>query len=86
MPVIEAIEHDLPCLVSRASILTEVGGDAMLCADPLARESIAYGMRTLAEISGEERVRRISQAREHLQIFAREPILASWRELVEKVG
>ncbi|WP_176732972.1 glycosyltransferase [Paraburkholderia nodosa] len=86
MPVIEAIEYDLPCLVSRASILTEVGGDAMLCADPLARESIAYGMRLLAELSGEERSRRISQARAHLRTFAREPILASWRELVERIG
>ncbi|WP_322030657.1 glycosyltransferase [Paraburkholderia sp. J76] len=86
MPVIEAIEHDLPCLVSRASILTEVGGDAMLRADPLSRESIAYGMRSLAEMPGDERIRRISEARAHLQTFAREPILARWRELVEKFG
>ncbi|MEM5450498.1 glycosyltransferase [Paraburkholderia sp. BR14263] len=86
MPVIEAIEHDLPCLVSRGSILTEVGGGAMLCADPLARESIAYGMRSLAEMPDEERDRRISEARAHLALFAREPILASWRALVEKVG
>jgi glycosyltransferase involved in cell wall biosynthesis len=86
MPVIEAIEHDLPCLVSHSSILTEVGGDAMLGADPLAVESIGAGMRSLAEMSNDERSRRIAQARAHLQIFAREPILASWRALVERIG
>jgi glycosyltransferase involved in cell wall biosynthesis len=86
MPVIEAIEHDLPCLVSSSSILTEIGGEAMLDADPLDLESIASGMRSLAEMSDEERIRRISQARAHLLNFAREPILASWRELVERIG
>ncbi|RQH04137.1 glycosyltransferase family 4 protein [Paraburkholderia dinghuensis] len=86
MPVIEAIEHDLPCLVSSSGILKEVGGEAMLDADPLDPESIASGLASLAEMSREERTRRISQARAHLQTFAREPILASWRELVERVG
>jgi glycosyltransferase involved in cell wall biosynthesis len=86
MPVIEAIEHDLPCLVSSSSILTEVGGKAMLDADPLDLESIASGMRSLAEMSDDERMRRIAQARAHLLNFAREPILDSWRELVERIG
>ena len=86
MPVIEAIEHDLPCLVSSSSILTEVGGEAMLDADPLDLESITCGMRSLAEMSDEERIRRISQARAHLLNFSREPILASWRDLVERLG
>ncbi|MEK6388699.1 glycosyltransferase [Paraburkholderia tropica] len=86
MPVIEAIEHDLPCLVSRSSILTEVGGDAMLDADPLELESIAMGMQALAAMPADERQRRIDQARRHLQIFAREPILACWRELIERMG
>ena len=86
MPVIEAIEHDLPCLVSSSSILTEIGGKAMLDADPLDRKSIVTGMRSLAVMSGEERSRRISQAHTHLRKFAREPILASWRELIDRIG
>ena len=85
MPVVEATEHNLPCLVSSSSILTEIGGEAMLDADPLDPKSIASGMRSLADMSDEERSRRISQARSHLQNFAREPILASWRELVERI-
>jgi glycosyltransferase involved in cell wall biosynthesis len=85
MPVVEATEHNLPCLVSSSSILTEIGGEAMLDADPLDPKSIASGMRRLADMSDEERSRRISQARSHLQNFAREPILASWRELVERI-
>jgi len=40
MPVIEAIEHDLPCLVSRSSILTEVGGDAMLAVPDIQATAI----------------------------------------------
>ncbi|GAB7525414.1 glycosyltransferase [Paraburkholderia sp. 2C] len=86
MPVIEAIEYDLPCLVSRSSILTEIGGEAMVDADPLDTASIASGMRLLAGMSDEERSRRMSQARAHLVNFAREPILASWRQLVERIG
>jgi glycosyltransferase involved in cell wall biosynthesis len=86
MPVIEAIEYDLPCLVSKSSILTEIGGEAMVDADPLDMESIATGMRSLAGMSDEERSRRMAQARSHLVNFAREPILASWRQLVERIG
>lgn len=85
MPVIEAIEHDLPCLVSGSSILTEVGGEAMLAADPLDPESIASGMRRLADMSDAERKQRIERARAHLLNFDREPILASWRALVERI-
>lgn len=86
MPVVEAIEHDLPCLVSASSILTEVGGDAMLDADPLDLRSIASGMRRLADMSDDERVRRMADARAHLLKFDREPILARWRALIEKLA
>jgi hypothetical protein len=43
-------------------------------------------MRLLAGMPDEERARRISQARTHLLNFAREPNLASWRELIERVS
>jgi glycosyltransferase involved in cell wall biosynthesis len=86
MPVIEAIEYDLPCLVSRSSILTEIGGEAMIDADPLDTGSIAAGMRSLACLPDDERSRRMAQARTHLANFAREPILESWRHLVERIG
>ncbi|NIE65513.1 glycosyltransferase [Burkholderia sp. Ax-1719] len=83
MPVAEATTHDLPCLVSRSSVLMEVGGEAMLGADPLDPDSIACGMRTLVDMREGERVKRISQARAHLAQFAREPILGRWRQLVD---
>lgn len=86
MPVIEAIEYDLPCLVSSSSILTEIGGEAMLGADPLDVESIVAGMNALANMSDDQRALRNAQARAHLLTFAREPILASWRALIEKIG
>jgi hypothetical protein len=86
MPVIEAIEHDLPCLVSRSSILTERRRRRDARRRSLELESIAMGMQALAAMPADERQRRIDQARRHLQIFAREPILACWRELIERMG
>lgn len=86
MPVIEATEHDLPCLVSRSGILSEVGGDATLQADPDDVASISEGMRRLAEMGADERVRRISQARAHIRTFEREPILDQWREFAARVA
>jgi len=86
MPLVEAIEHDLPCLVSGPGILTEIGGATMLEADPLDPASIAAGMRTLADMTDCERTRRCGEARAHLRHFAREPFLASWCALVERVG
>ncbi|WP_322103414.1 glycosyltransferase [Paraburkholderia sp. J41] len=86
MPVIEAIEYDLPCLVSSSSILTEIGGDSMLGADPLEVPSIIAGLHALAAMPGDQRAIRNAQARAHLRTFERESILASWRALVEKIG
>lgn len=86
MPVIEATEHDLPCLVSRSGILSEVGGEAMLQADPEDIASIAEGMRRLAEMPEDERASRIAEAHAHIRMFEREPILAQWRDLGDRIA
>lgn len=85
MPVIEATEYDLPCLVSRSGILSEVGGEAVLQADPEDIASIADGMRRLADLPQGERMTRIAQARAHLRRFEREPILDQWRDLGDRI-
>lgn len=86
MPVIEAAGYGLPCLVSESGILTEIGGPAMLQADPLDPVSIAAGMCELAGMTEAGRAQRISQTEEHLRQFEREPILDQWRNLVDRVA
>jgi glycosyltransferase involved in cell wall biosynthesis len=86
MPVIEAANFGLPCLVSESGILTEIGGPAMLKADPLDPASIAKGMRNLAAMSDAERSERNDRTAEHLRLFEREPILDQWRGLIDRIA
>jgi hypothetical protein len=55
LPVIEAIDYGLPCLVSGSSILAKAGGTAKLQADPQDTASIATAMKSLADMSEDER-------------------------------
>lgn len=86
MPVIEAAEHGLACLVSETGILAEIGGPAMLRADPLDPASIAQGMRHLAEMPASERADRVARTTAHARLFEREPILRQWRDLIDRVA
>lgn len=43
-PVLEAMRHGIPCLLSTAGSLPEVGGDAALYVDPYDNESIEQGL------------------------------------------
>ncbi len=49
IPVLEAMAHGVPVLTSNRSALPEVAGDAALLVDPLQEESIAAGLRQLAD-------------------------------------
>ncbi|MFD2675660.1 glycosyltransferase [Camelimonas lactis] len=82
MPVIEATEYGLPCLVSAGGILTEIGGATMLEADPLNVTSIAAGMRAIAGMSAGERARRVAAAAERLGNFEPAAVLGRWRSLI----
>jgi len=86
MPVIEATEYGLPCLVSADGILTEIGGAAMLEADPRDVTSIAAGMRTIAGMSAGERARRVAMAAGRLASFERTAIFERWRRLIGGVA
>jgi len=85
MPVIEAASHGLMCLVSAGGILREVGGPAMIEADPLDPLSIAHGMRQIADMSAPERTERHAQTMQHVLGFEREPILQQWRDLIDGI-
>ena len=47
LPIVEAFEAGVPVLTSGVTSLPEVGGDAVLYADPFSIESIAAGMEKL---------------------------------------
>jgi len=47
IPVLEAMAHGIPALVSNCSALPEVAGDAAMLVDPLSIESIASGLTRL---------------------------------------
>jgi glycosyltransferase involved in cell wall biosynthesis len=49
IPVIEAMAAGVPVLTSNVTSLPEVGGKAVLYADPASVESIAEGIKQLAE-------------------------------------
>ena len=85
MPVIEAIEHDLPCLVTESSVLAEVGGPSTLRAEATDVEAIAAGMRALALMPPAERAERAARSRAHLAQFDRELVLGQWRQLADRV-
>lgn len=86
MPVIEAAQHDLPCLVTESSVLAEVGGPAMLRADALDCAAIADGMRALAHMPPAERAERQARSRQHIALFDRDRVLGQWRQLIDRLA
>ncbi|MFM9882249.1 MAG: glycosyltransferase [Burkholderiales bacterium] len=80
MPVAEAIARDLVPLVSRDSVLHEVAGDGALLADPEQISSIAAGMTSLADLTDDERARRLTDLKASIRRFDIETIRVAWRK------
>jgi glycosyltransferase involved in cell wall biosynthesis len=55
LPLLEAMACGAPCLTSDVSSLPEVGGDAVMYADPLSVESIRSGLERLLSSEAERR-------------------------------
>lgn len=64
IPPLEAMELGCPVLAARAGALPEVLGDAALWCDPLSVTDMARGVRALAEMRPDERVRRVQAGRD----------------------
>jgi glycosyltransferase involved in cell wall biosynthesis len=80
MPVAEAIARNLVPLVSRGSVLHEVAGDGALLADPEQVSSIATGMSSLADLTDDERTRRLANLKASIDRFDIEVIRTAWRK------
>jgi glycosyltransferase involved in cell wall biosynthesis len=83
LPLAEAMRCGAACLSSNASSLPEVGGDAVVYADPLSVESIGQGLeRLLADDTERQRLGEL--ARERSLAFSWSRTAAQTRELLER--
>jgi glycosyltransferase involved in cell wall biosynthesis len=80
LPAAEAVHHGLIPLLSHGGALQEVAGDGAIYVDPLDESEIATGMRLLAELTPEERRRRLDQLRVNVSRFSLENEAGKWRE------
>lgn len=80
LPAAEAVHHELIPLLSRGGALQEVAGDSAIYVNPLDEGDIAAGMRLLAELTPEERKKRLDQLHVNVSRFSLENEAGKWRE------
>jgi len=83
LPAAEAVHYGLIPLLSYGGALQEVAGDGAIYVNPLDEYDIAAGMRLLAELSSEERTRRLNQLRVNISRFSLEHEAGKWRETLK---
>jgi glycosyltransferase involved in cell wall biosynthesis len=79
LPAAEAIDQGLVPLLGRGGALEEVAGDAAIYTDPLDMADISAGMKSLADLSDEERNIRLTRLRQSIKRFSLESAVATWR-------
>lgn len=82
MPVAEAIARGLVPLVSRGGVLHEVAGDGAIQADPYDESEIAEAMIALADMSDEERTRRLDKLEDSIARFGIVHFKNGWRDAI----
>lgn len=83
LPILESWACDTPVLLSNASCLPEVGGDAALYVDPDNIEQISEGMRTLC-LRQDVRASLIERGRQRYRLFDPEISAARlWRTIAD---
>jgi glycosyltransferase involved in cell wall biosynthesis len=80
LPAAEAVHYGLVPLLSHGGALQEVAGDGAIYVNPLDEAEIAAGMRLLADLSPEERKRRLDQLLVNVSRFSLENEASKWRE------
>jgi glycosyltransferase involved in cell wall biosynthesis len=80
LPAAEAVHYDLIPLLSHGGALQEVAGEGAIYVDPLDEGDIAAGMRLLAELTPEERSKRLEQLHDNVSRFSLENEAGKWRE------
>ncbi|WP_417257201.1 glycosyltransferase family 4 protein [Celeribacter halophilus] len=86
MPVVEAANMNVPCLVTQKSVLEEVGGSHIFSAPADDVVQIASQMQSLSAMPSDERQAMANKAREFAQsVFERNTILAQWDKVVSDI-
>jgi glycosyltransferase involved in cell wall biosynthesis len=87
LPVLEALEYGCPVLTSKVSSLPEVAADAAVYCDPYKVDSIAQGMRYLAELSDTQLAERRRRGKQRAEYFSYETsaqqMIGRWERLTE---
>jgi len=83
IPIAEAVAHGLIPLVSRGTVLEEVAGPGAFTADCRDIDSIADGLRALAEADDVERSRRRSALAARATRFTPQAFADDWRRVLE---
>ena len=79
LPAAEAINYGQVPLLSVGGALQEVAGDGAIYVNPYDVSDIAAGMRTLSDMSVEERETRLARLRQSIARFSPEAAVAAWR-------
>jgi len=82
MPVAEAIARRLVPLVSRGGVLHEVAGSGALQADPHDEAEIGQAMIALADMTAEERKRRLELLDDSIARFGMAHFKKGWRDAI----
>jgi glycosyltransferase involved in cell wall biosynthesis len=80
LPAAEAVHYDLIPLLSRGGALQEVAGDGAIYVNPLDEVEIGAGMHLLADLTLEERKKRLDQLLVNVSRFSLETEAGKWRE------
>lgn len=86
LPPLEAAQRGLVSIVSREGAQKEAVGEGAILVDATSVESIAAGMRQLADMPDAERARRLSLVRAHADTLTQERYLARWSDLLSQDG
>ena len=86
VPLLEAMSRGVPCLATCTGASPEVGGDAVLYADPCDLSSIVHGFQKLATLTEDERRTWSQSARTRAQVFTFERYFSELKQILNQVS
>ena len=87
LPVLEAMAHKCPVVISDVSSLPEIAGDAALYIDPKSTQSITEGITlALTQKGSEKEKKRIAEGVKRVKLFTWDKAAKDVITLLEKVG
>ncbi|WMJ75101.1 glycosyltransferase family 1 protein [Cytophagaceae bacterium ABcell3] len=84
IPIIEGMYCDVPVITANVTAMPEIGGDAVLQVDPFSIESIAEGMRKIAQDPVFSKAL-VEKGRERRTLFTWDKTAARFWDSIEKV-